>query len=139
MFPPGVSPEPPGVLPPELPPPLGSSGGFGKSYNVNGRVFNKFENAIKYMKKLSENSKKSIKETTILLNKLNKAINEALEDELQVGDTVVLRGSQPLQLKRRGTIKKLNNETAVVEFPEVPEQDLMTREDTYYIDELEKV
>lgn len=203
------------------------SGGFGKSYNVNGRVFNKFENAIKYMKKLSENSKKSIKETTMLLNKLNKAINEALEqdydkvsaqdirrwfesktkykkqndpefyvrsavkqfpqlkgkeeelrkniekqkaknkpwypymdavkdtlkdinafqecinealeDELQVGDTVVLRGSQPLQLKRRGTIKKLNNETAVVEFPEVPEQDLMTREDTYYIDELEKV
>ena len=84
-------------------------------------------------------STKSIKETTMLLNKLNKAINEALEDELQVGDTVVLRGSQPLQLKRRGTIKKLNNETAVVEFPEVPEQDLMTREDTYYIDELEKV
>ena len=84
-------------------------------------------------------STKSIKETTMLLNKLNKAINEALEDELQVGDTVVLRGSQPLQLKRRGTIKKLNNETAVVEFPEIPEQDLMTREDTYYIDELEKV
>lgn len=55
------------------------SGGFGKSYNVNGRVFNKFENAIKYMKKLSENSKKSIKETTMLLNKLNKVINEALD------------------------------------------------------------
>lgn len=75
----------------------------------------------------------------MLFHDLHKLINEALEDELQVGDTVVLRGSQPLQLKRKGTIKKLNNDTAVVEFPEVPEQDLMTREDTYYIDELEKV
>ena len=116
------------------------SGGFGKSYNVNGRVFNKFENAIKYMKKLSENSKKSIKETTMLLNKLNKAINEALEDELQVGDTVVLRGSQPLQLKRKGKVTKIiSNDVVEVEFSEVPEQDLMARTDRYYVDELEKV
>lgn len=116
------------------------SGGFGKSYNVNGRVFNKFENAIKYMKKLSENSKKSIKETTMLLNKLNKAINEALEDELQVGDIVVLRGSQPLQLKRKGKVTKIiSNDVVEVEFSEVPEQDLMARTDRYYVDELEKV
>ena len=81
----------------------------------------------------------AVKDTLKDINAFQECINEALEDELQVGDTVVLRGSQPLQLKRRGTIKKLNNETAVVEFPEVPEQDLMTREDTYYIDELEKV
>lgn len=116
------------------------SGGFGKSYNVNGRVFNKFENAIKYMKKLNENSKKSIKETTMLLNKLNKAINEALEDELQVGDTVVLRGSQPLQLKRKGKVTKIiSNDVVEVEFSEVPEQDLMARTDRYYVNELEKV
>ena len=38
------------------------SGGFGKSYNVNGRVFNKFENAIKYMKKLSGGDTTDIKE-----------------------------------------------------------------------------
>lgn len=81
----------------------------------------------------------AVKDTLKDINAFQECINEALEDELQEGDTVVLRGSQPLQLKRRGTIKKLNNETAVVEFPEVPEQDLMTREDTYYIDELEKV
>ena len=81
----------------------------------------------------------AVKDTLKDINAFQECINEALENELQVGDTVVLRGSQPLQLKRRGTIKKLNNETAVVEFPEVPEQDLMTREDTYYIDELEKV
>lgn len=81
----------------------------------------------------------AVKDTLKDINAFQECINEALKDELQVGDTVVLRGSQPLQLKRRGTIKKLNNETAVVEFPEVPEQDLMTREDTYYIDELEKV
>lgn len=81
----------------------------------------------------------AVKDTLKDINAFQECINEALEDELQVGDTVVLRGSQPLQLKRRGTIKKLNNDTAVVEFPEVPEQDLMTREDTYYIDELEKV
>lgn len=81
----------------------------------------------------------AVKDTLKDINAFQECINEALEDELQVGDTVVLRGSQPLQLKRRGTIKKLNNETAVVEFPEVPEQDLMTREDTYYIDELQKV
>ena len=81
----------------------------------------------------------AVKDTLKDINAFQECINEALENELQVGDTVVLRGSQPLQLKRRGTIKKLNNETAVVEFPEVPEQDLMTREDTYYIDELQKV
>ena len=81
----------------------------------------------------------AVKDTLKDINAFQECINEALENELQVGDTVVLRGSQPLQLKRRGTIKKLNKETAVVEFPEVPEQDLMTREDTYYIDELQKV
>lgn len=167
-----------------------------ESYNVNGRVFNKFENAIKYMKKLNGNSKKSIKETTMLLNKLNKAINEALEQdydkvsaqdirrwfesktkykkqndpEFYVRSAVKqfpqLKGkeeelrkniekqkaknkpwypymdavkdtlkdvnafeesvNEALQLKRRGTIKKLNNETAVVEFPEVPEQEAIS-------------
>lgn len=28
------------------------SGGFGKSYNVEGKVFNRFEKAIEYMKKI---------------------------------------------------------------------------------------
>lgn len=168
-----------------------------ESYNVNGRVFNKFENAIKYMKKLNGNSKKSIKETTMLLNKLNKAINEALEQdydkvsaqdirrwfesktkykkqndpEFYVRSAVKqfpqLKGkeeelrkniekqkaknkpwypymdavkdtlkdvnafeesvNEALQLKRRGTIKKLNNETAVVESPEVPEQEAISK------------
>lgn len=37
------------------------SGGFGKSYNVEGKVFNKFEKAIEYMKKLN-NKNESIKE-----------------------------------------------------------------------------
>lgn len=37
------------------------SSGFGKSYNVEGKVFNKFEKALEYMKKLS-NKKESLKE-----------------------------------------------------------------------------
>ena len=141
-------------------------------------------------------STKSIKETTMLLNKLNKAINEALEQdydkvsaqdirrwfesktkykkqndpEFYVRSAVKqfpqLKGkeeelrkniekqkaknkpwypymdavkdtlkdvnafeesvNEALQLNRRGTIKKLNNETAVVEFPEVPEQEAIS-------------
>ena len=50
------------------------------------------------------------------------AVKETLKDVNAFEESV----NEALQLKRRGTIKKLNNETAVVEFPEVPEQEAIS-------------
>lgn len=66
------------------------------------------------------------------------ALNEA--EDLQVGDHVVFKGSQPKSQKREGTITKvINNDIVEVEFPEDEKNQLMARTDRYYIDELEKL
>ena len=59
----------------------------------------------------------AVKDTLKDVNAFEESVNEALEDELQVGDTVELRGSQCLQLKTKGTymnINKLNEELKIL-------------------------
>ena len=76
-----------------------------------------------------------------LLESLKQTLKEAQDEEVPfiVGDTVVLRGSQPLRLKRKGKVTKIiSNDVVEVEFSEVPEQDLMARTDRYYVNELDK-
>ena len=76
-----------------------------------------------------------------LLESLKQTLKEAQDEEVPfiVGDTVVLRGSQPLRLKRKGKVTKIiSNDVVEVEFSEVPERDLMARTDRYYVNELDK-
>ena len=72
-----------------------------------------------------------------LLESIKQNIREAEGEEVpfNVGDTVVLKGSNPN--KRKGKVLSINGDTAEVEFGET--ETLPARKDTYYVNELETV